>query len=120
MCSFSDNAISVTWSIFQTRPPEEGINRELSGSPSILRFDRNNCVLWVRLEADGISCQITCESRAGFPKPINPLVFKIEGSRDRPEIVGKDGGERTPEQAFDYLMNWFYNASQASAQEGRI
>jgi len=51
---------------------------------------------------------------------MNARVFKVEGSKDRPEVVGKNGDERTPEQAFDYLMDWFYNASQASAQEGRF
>ncbi len=120
MSNFSDNAVSITWSIFQTRPPKEGVTRELSSSPSTLRFDRNDCILSVRLEAHEISCQITSENRTGFPKPINPRVFKVGGGRDRPEIVGTDGEERTPEQAFDYLMDWFYDASQTPTVERRF
>jgi hypothetical protein len=48
------------------------------------------------------------------------MVFEVGGSRDRPEIVGKDGEERTPEEVFDYLIDWFYDASQTSAREHRL
>jgi hypothetical protein len=106
MDNFSHNAVSATWSIFQSRACKNGVNRGQSGSPTVLLFDRNDCTLSVRLEAPGISCQITSESRIGFPKPIRPMVFEVGGSRDKPEIVGKDGEERTPEEVFDYLIDW--------------
>lgn len=120
MDNFSHNALSATWSIFQSRACKNGVNRGQSGSPCVLLFDRNDCILSVRLEAPDISYQITSESRTGFPRPVKPLVFKVGGSKVRPEVVGKDGEERTPEEAFDYLIDWFYDASQTPARENRF
>jgi len=117
MNNFSHNAVSVTWSIFQSRPPKDGLSRGQSGSPSALLFERNECVLSVRLEATGISYQVTSKSRTGFPKPINPRVLEVRGSKDSPVVI--DGQERTPEQAFDNLMDWFCDASQTSAGKRR-
>ncbi len=120
MSKFSDNAISASWSVFQARIPKSGINREQSGSPDILRFDRNDCILSIRLEAGRISYQVTSESRTGFPEPIQPAVLGVEGSKDVPIMVELSGEERTPEEAFDHLMNWFYDVSGNSAQERRF
>jgi hypothetical protein len=117
MDNFSHNAISATWSIFQSLTPRDGVSRGQSGSPSALLFERNECVLSVRLEATGISYQVTSESRTGFPKPIKPRALEVRGTKDTPVVV--DGQEKTPEEAFDDLMDWFYDASQTSAGKRR-
>lgn len=117
-----DTAASATWIRFQTLTQQgtETFQKEYWAGWSAhasdiakLVYERNGCVLTITLESNAIAAQIGNENRTTFPKPFpHPRKFEIQGSAKTPVLTTPDG-EVTPEQLFEYLMNWLRDVAKS-------